>query len=763
MGKLFMKSLFYLCVSCMAILMPFGLTSCAADDELAEHKEYDGGGIKSFTSFTATLDEVAGTRAYLDAEATNGIRRVHWNLSDVIYVYSDTDPELKKYEMTSLSEDDQAVFTGEEVTGNKFYAVYARNREITIDDDNYNILHFSRAGMTSTYGFHGPLVAITTGNTLSFKQVIGIIHVTVGNINTIDRVSFRGNNNERIGGKGYVDMSESHPILRLDEDASTISYSQIFNDSFDDKYTDIYICIPTTVFEDGFSVCITGKDSNDKEFTIDKTFNSRLEVKVGTISRFSLVDVSAELEAQGSDEIIVFADPEVKQICVENWDTNGDGELSYKEAAAVTEIGQIFLRNADIKSFDEFQYFTGVTSIGYGAFRGCSSLTSMIIPEGVTSIGNSAFLDCSSLNSIVIPEGVASIGSEVFSDCSSLTSIVIPESVTSIDNSAFLYCSSLTSIVVDKNNNYYDSRNDCNAIIETKSNTLVIGFASTVIPSSVTSIGDEAFQLCSSLTSIEIPEGVTSIGSYAFDNCNNLTSIVIHKRVTSIGNSAFRNCCSLTSIVIPEGVAFIDDKVFWGCNNLTNIVIPESVTSIGYAAFSGCSGLTSIVIPEGVTSIGSYAFDDCYNLTSIVIPEGVTSIEMGVFMGCSSLASIVIPEGVTSIGSGAFSRCSSLASIVIPEGVTSIDNSVFSGCSSLISIVIPGGVISIGSGAFYGFSSLTRITCLAVNPPTYDNVFLENFGNSYSGTIYVPAASVEAYKAADGWKDYASQIQAIQE
>ena len=758
-----MKSLFYLCVSCMAILMPFGLTSCAADDELAEHKEYDGGGIKSFTSFTATLDEVAGTRAYLDAEATNGIRRVHWNLSDVIYVYSDTDPELKKYEMTSLSEDDQAVFTGEEVTGNKFYAVYARNREITIDDDNYNILHFSRAGMTSTYGFHGPLVAITTGNTLSFKQVIGIIHVTVGNINTIDRVSFRGNNNERIGGKGYVDMSESHPILRLDEDASTISYSQIFNDSFDDKYTDIYICIPTTVFEDGFSVCITGKDSNDKEFTIDKTFNSRLEVKVGTISRFSLVDVSAELEAQGSDEIIVFADPEVKQICVENWDTNGDGELSYKEAAAVTEIGQIFLRNADIKSFDEFQYFTGVTSIGYGAFRGCSSLTSMIIPEGVTSIGNSAFLDCSSLNSIVIPEGVASIGSEVFSDCSSLTSIVIPESVTSIDNSAFLYCSSLTSIVVDKNNNYYDSRNDCNAIIETKSNTLVIGFASTVIPSSVTSIGDEAFQLCSSLTSIEIPEGVTSIGSYAFDNCNNLTSIVIHKRVTSIGNSAFRNCCSLTSIVIPEGVAFIDDKVFWGCNNLTNIVIPESVTSIGYAAFSGCSGLTSIVIPEGVTSIGSYAFDDCYNLTSIVIPEGVTSIEMGVFMGCSSLASIVIPEGVTSIGSGAFSRCSSLASIVIPEGVTSIDNSVFSGCSSLISIVIPGGVISIGSGAFYGFSSLTRITCLAVNPPTYDNVFLENFGNSYSGTIYVPAASVEAYKAADGWKDYASQIQAIQE
>ncbi len=698
MKRIFTNSVYYLCVCCMAILLPFGLTSCATDDELAEYKESNDGGIKSFTSFIATLDDVAGTRAYLDAEASDGIRRVHWNLSDVIYVYSDTDTELKKYEMTSLSEDDQAVFSGEEVTGNKFYAVYARNREITVDEDNYNIMHFSKAGMTSTYGFHGPLVATTTGNALNFKQIIGIIHVTVGNINMIDRVSFSGNSNEIIGGKGYVDMSESHPVLRLDDDASTISYSQIFNDSFDDKYTDLYICIPPTIFEDGFSVRITGKDSNDKEFAIEKNFNSRFEVKSGTISRFSLVDISAELEAQGSDEIIVFADPVVKQICVENWDTNGDGELSYGEAAAVTDIGQVFEDNTDIVSFNEFQYFTGLKSIGELSFYYCSSLTSIDIPIGVELIGNQAFDGCSSLTSIVIPEGVMSIGW-----------------------SAFSYCSSLTSIEVDKNNLYYDSRDDCNAIIETNSNTLIAGCASTVIPASVTSIGDYVFSDCN-LTSIVIPESVTSIGT-AFYNCNSLTSIVIPKDVTSIGDAAFAYCSSLTSIEVDKNNLYYDSR-----DDCNAIIETNSNTLI-----AGCA---STIIPASVTSIGGHAFSG-RNLTSIVIPEGVTSIGNRAFHNCRSLTGIVIPEGVTSIGEGAFQYCRSLTSIVIPEGVTSI-----------------------GDAAFYRCSSLISFTCLASNPPVleYNITF---YGTNV--TIYVPAASVEAYKAADGWKEYASQIQAILE
>ena len=778
MGKLFMKSLLYLCVSCMAILMPFGLTSCAADDELAEYKEYDGGGIKSFTSFTATLDEVAGTRAYLDAEATNGIRRVHWNLSDVIYVYSDTDTELKKYEMTSLSEDDQAVFTGEEVTGNKFYAVYARNREITIDDDNYNILHFSRAGMTSTYGFHGPLVATTTGNTLSFKQVIGIIHVTVGNINTIDRVSFRGNNNERIGGKGYVDMSESHPILRLDEDASTISYSQIFNDSFDDKYTDIYICIPTTVFEDGFSVCITGKDSNDKEFTIDKTFNSRIEVKVGTISRFSLVDVSAELEAQ-ADEIIEFADPVVKQICVENWDTNGDGELSYAEAAAVTDIGTLFenkiesinptpenTRTKNMVSFDEFQYFTGVTELKDDAFRDCMKLQSIVLPKSLTAIGSRAFIICRSLTELEIPDGVREIGGRAFS-ITSLKRLHIPASLMSFGSIDNTY--TLTEITVDENNPVYDSRENCNAIIETATNTLLYGCNNTIIPSSVTKIAAFALSGYGGFTSDNLDLGnVISVGAYAFSSTNLTGTLRIPATLVEIGNSAFSG--SFTSIVVDAGnpvyvsrdncnaiIETATNKLIVGCSTTQ---IPNGVTALENGAFQYVQGLGNFVIPSTVASLGSSVFNGS-DIKSVVIPEGVTAIPISCFANCEELETVILPSTLKEIGSSAFIRNYKLKHINFPEGLTTIGDWAFQS-HVLETIDLPSTLTSIGRDAFRenGSGNITFIV-RAINPPTI--TMWNNTPNLPYASYYVPAESIEAYKAADGWSNYASQIQAIQE
>ena len=351
-------------------------------------------------------------------------------------------------------------------------------------------------------------------------------------------------------------------------------------------------------------------------------------------------------------EHITFADAKVKGICVANWDTNGDGELSMSEAAAVTDLGKIFRYNTEITSFDELQYFTGVTSIGGSAFFGCSSLTSITIPDGVTSIGEEAFDNCSSLTSITIPNGVTSIGDYAFWYCSSLTSITIPESVTSIGESAFSCCSSLNSITVDENNKTYDSRNNCNAIIETASNKLVTGCSNTIIPESVTSIGYCAFRNCSSLTSITIPESVTSIGIGAFYECSSLTSITIPDGVTSIGNFAFYFCRSLTSINIPESVTSIGNGAFRGCSSLTSITIPESVTSIGDDAFSDCSSLTSITIPESVTSIGEYAFYSCSSLTSITIPESVTSIGDAAFYKCSSLTSVTMgastPVDITS-------------------------------------------------------------------------------------------------------------------
>ena len=203
--------------------------------------------------------------------------------------------------------------------------------------------------------------------------------------------------------------------------------------------------------------------------------------------------------------------------------------------------------------------------------------------------------------------------------------------------------------------------------------------------------------------------GLTSIGDYAFEGCSSLTSVIIPDSVTSIGYEAFYDCTGLTSVTIPDSVTSIDSNAFWGCSSLTSVTIPDSVTSIGGGAFNGCSSLTSVTIPDSVTSIGEGAFEGCSSLESVTIPDSVTSIGDVAFDGCSSLTSVTIPDSVTSIGINAFRECSSLTSVTIPDSVTFIGYAAFSGCSSLESIVIPDSVTFIDSNAFYGCSSLTTV------------------------------------------------------
>lgn len=223
----------------------------------------------------------------------------------------------------------------------------------------------------------------------------------------------------------------------------------------------------------------------------------------------------------------------------------------------------------------------------------------------------------------------------------------------------------------------------------------------------------------------------------------------------------FANDNNINSATLNDGITTICDSAFYHCDNLQSVTIPNTVTSIDYEAFYS-TALQSVEIPNSVTNIGSSAFASCKSLQSVELPNEIEMLAYYLFSGCTALQSVEIPSSVTRIGTASFANCSGLTSVAIPNTVTSIDNRAFSDCPSLQSVVIPSSVTSIGVRAFYKCSGLTSITVEATTPPTLttDSIHKEWFGNT-DCPIYVPSASLEAYKTAPNWQAYASRIQAI--
>ena len=441
------------------------------------------------------------------------------------------------------------------------------------------------------------------------------------------------------------------------------------------------------------------------------------------------------------------------------------------KAAEVTSGDVKYTDNVTIpESFTYNGVTYSVTSIGEGAFDGCSGLTSITIPNSVTSIGSWAFYGCSGLTSITIPNSVTSIGGNAFLGCSSLTSVTIGSGVKSIGSYAFDGCTGLTTISVASGNRIYDSRNNCNAIIQTATNTLVLGCKNTTIPNSVTTIEDNAFKGNSNITSISIPNGVTRIGNSVFTDCSNLKEITIPGSVTSIGSYAFFGCKSLTSIIIPDGVQYIYNNTFSDCTALTSITIPNSVVSIGDYAFDGCRSLSSIDIPNSVTKIGKETFQKCFGLRSVTIGNGIETIEYAAFRDCSGLTSAHIHD-LDSWCKIAFSHLYSnplyfahhlylgdkeIDSLIIPDGITSVKSYAFAGFTSLKSVTIPSSVTSMDYRSFGYCSGLTDVYCYAEDAPTIGEAFY-NVQTSFV-TLHVPEASIETYKKTSPWSGFGTIV-----
>lgn len=485
------------------------------------------------------------------------------------------------------------------------------------------------------------------------------------------------------------------------------------------------------IINDNDTITIVGCDANVTIVTIPETIDERRVTEIGDHAFWGRIDLTEVIIPSSVNKIGDYA----FELC---------RGLTYIEIpSSILSIGNSSFANCD--KLQTMELPDTVAYIGVAAFANCAGLESIVLPSNINQINAGVFAHCTKLSSITIPSTVTIIDRTAFEECIGLNAIYIPPSVAYIASDAFSKCENLISIDIDpKNINY----NSVDGVIYDKNLTQILCCAGGktgdfVLPETVTTIGDSAFQWCDKLNSITMSEGVTRIGMYAFYGCDSLERVYMPSSVTNIGERAF---------------AF--------CKNLKEVQLPNNISNISYDMFSN-SGLETIYIPDNVTSIDDFAFSSCYNLSSVDMPEHLTVIGYGAFSHCTSLTEIDIPFGVESINNSAFANCDNLKYVTIPSSVTNIGRTPFSGCDSLVKIDVdranqnyssydgilfnkagtelisyPGGkgstydipshVTSIGYGAFYGSDNLRSVSM----SDNVTNIGVSAFG-SCSGLMQV--------------------------
>ena len=437
--------------------------------------------------------------------------------------------------------------------------------------------------------------------------------------------------------------------------------------------------------------------------------------------------------------------------------------------------------NAQSFTYGDLNYevnYDGVSVTVLDHVLGNDATGTLTIPEyavyngnsyAVTIIDSYAFAYCYGLTgTLVLPNTLEEIGDDAFDYCGFTGVVNIPASVEWIGYTPFYCCYGIEGFVVDPANEDYDSRDNCNAIIKSYNDELIIGCKNSTIPNGVESIGEDAFNHCTGLTSITIPSSVTEIGGWSFW-FTGLTSINIPASVTYIGTNPFGGCAELTEITVESGNTVFDSRN--GCNAIIrtstnellagcqNTVIPDDATRIGNDAFYYCSNLTGeLVIPENITSIGEYAFEHCSGLTgSLLIPNTVLELGESAFAYCSGFnGTLTLSEALTFIGGWTFEECPGFTgSLVIPDAVRTIGSSAFEGCRGFDgTLTLSKSLTHIESFAFASCESFREAVVLAEEPPTLGSYSFGGFGST---TLVVPCGCVSVYENSD-WHEQFTNI-----
>lgn len=605
-------------IFCVIIALFFGAIACSVveTDRTVSVNHTDSNMMPGMMVFRADsfniVDADIDTKTYVQPVGDYTGYNFFWSEKDTVGVFPSSGCQIP-FELTSGADASYAVFSAGAWTckpgfSYRSYFPFIDNYHLDPTEIQVSFLGQKQVGNDNSNHFRNYDYMYTTSTesvddsfSFSFQHLIcGILvwaEVPAGHYTgitlTVDEPIFVV--------KGEYDLTATNPMIVGKEYSNSLHIDLDISFANKDILKAYLLNSPIDLSGKTVTISIT----NDTGFTYFYTYSPSKSFSAANIYRMKSL---YSLEGYASNNIR-FADDNIKEKLVTLFDSNGDGELSYEEAAAVTSLSGVFGNAKNFKSFNEFQFFTNVTTLsdnqfqdwaalktiilpssikdigGMGPFDGCVSLKSITIPEGVTNLPYRAFYGCSSLSSVLLPDSLISIEQDAFCGCISINAIHLPESVKQIGVSAFSLCSNLVKIVIPKHIEVLNTR---------------------------------VFSYCTSLSKITLPEGLTNIGSFAFENCTSLVSLILPNSIRKIDNQAFQNS-GLESISLPIGMTNIDASAFFLCINLKSVTLPNSLLTIGGGAFYGCNNLSTIIIPEEVVSIGVDAFKDCYGLNSIIV------------------------------------------------------------------------------------------------------------------------------------------------